>query len=111
MTDLKWLSQIKRGLLELCILNLVHRNPMYGYQIVKRLSAAPGLIAGTGTVYPLLSRLKREGFLNSVLEESPQGPARRTYSLSPAGRRQMRSLNEAWREIAESIRAFTTEEP
>jgi PadR family transcriptional regulator, regulatory protein PadR len=106
MTDLKWLSQVKRGLLELCILNLVHQDPKYGYQIVKRLTSVPGLVAGAGTVYPLLSRLKRDGLLSSSLEESPQGPARRTYVLTPAGRRHMRSINEAWREIAVAVDAF-----
>jgi len=106
MTDLRWLSQVKRGLLELCILNLVHREGMYGYQIVKRLTSVPGLVAGAGTVYPLLSRLKRDGLLTSSLEESPQGPARRTYVLTPAGRRHMRSINESWREIAVAVDAF-----
>ena len=106
MTDLRWLSQVKRGLLELCILNLVHGEGMYGYQIVKRLTSVPGLVAGAGTVYPLLSRLKRDGLLTSSLEESPQGPARRTYVLTPAGRRHMRSINESWREIAVAVDAF-----
>jgi PadR family transcriptional regulator PadR len=106
MTDLRWLSQVKRGLLELCILNLLHREGMYGYQMVKRLTSVPGLVSGAGTVYPLLSRLKRDGLLTSSLEGSPQGPARRTYVLTPAGRRHMRSINEAWREIAEAVDAF-----
>ena len=110
MTDSKWLSQVKRGLLELCILNLVHQEGMYGYQIVKRLTSVPGLVAGAGTVYPLLSRLKREDLLTSSLEESPEGPARRTYVLTPAGRRHMRSINEAWQEIAEAVSAFMSGE-
>ena len=106
MADTKWLSQVKRGLLELCILNLANQEEMYGYQIVKRLTSVPGLVITAGTIYPLLSRLKREGLLTSSLVESPQGPARRTYALTPAGRRHMRSINEAWREIAESVQQF-----
>ena len=106
MTDLKWLSQVKRGLLELCILNLVHQDPMYGYQIVKRLTSIPGLVSGAGTVYPLLSRLKREGLVTSSLVESPAGPARRTYVLTAAGRRHMRSINEAWQEVVASVGEF-----
>jgi len=106
MRDAKWLSQVKRGLLELCILNLVGREPMYGYQIVKRLASVPGLVITEGTVYPLLSRLKREGLLSGRLVESPQGPARRTYELTGAGRRHMRSINESWQEIAEAVRRF-----
>ncbi len=106
MTDSKWLSQVKRGLLELCVLNLLNQEGMYGYQIVKRLTSVPGLVAGAGTVYPLLARLKREELLTSSLEESPQGPARRTYVLTAAGRRHIRSLNETWREIAEAVEEF-----
>jgi PadR family transcriptional regulator, regulatory protein PadR len=110
MTDLRWLSQVKRGLLELCILNLLHQDSMYGYQLVKRLTSVPGLVAGAGTVYPLLSRLKREGLLTSSLVESPAGPARRTYVLTVAGRRHMRSINEAWRQIAAAVNEFMAEE-
>ena len=108
MTDPKWLSQVKRGLLELCILNLVGQEGMYGYQIVKRLISVPGLVITAGTVYPLLSRLKREGLLTSSLVESPKGPARRTYVLTPVGRRHMRSINEAWLEIAEAVGKLLT---
>ncbi len=106
MTDTKWLSQARRGVLELCILNLVNRESIYGYEIVKRLTSVPGLVITAGTVYPLLSRLKREGLLTSELVESPQGPARRTYSLTPAGKRHMRSINEAWQEIARAVEKF-----
>ncbi len=63
MADNKWLTQVKRGLLELCILNLVSQDDMYGYQIVKRLTEVPGLVITVGTIYPLLSRLKKEGLL------------------------------------------------
>jgi len=72
-----WLSQVRRGLLELCILSLVGQQPMYGYQIVKRLTEVPGLVITEGTIYPLLSRLKSQGHVTSTLSESPYGPARR----------------------------------
>ncbi len=106
MQDVKWLSQIKRGLLELCILNLLAREAMYGYQIVRLLRSVPGLVITEGTIYPLLSRLKREGLVVSSLVESPQGPARRTYVLTAVGRRHMRGLNESWREIASAVDEF-----
>lgn len=106
MDDTKWLTQTKRGLLELCILNLVCREDMYGYQIVKRLTSAPGLVITAGTIYPLLSRLKREGLLSSVLVESPQGPARRTYKLTATGKRHMQMINDDWQEIAQAVERF-----
>ena len=106
MTVTKWLSQAKRGLLELCILNIVSQESMYGYQLVKRLRAVPGLVVTVGTIYPRLSRLKREGLLTSMLVESPRGPARRVYALSASGRRHMRTINEAWQEISHAVSEF-----
>ena len=104
MDETKWLTQMKRGLLELCILNLVNSENMYGYQIVKQLTQVPGLVVTTGTIYPLLSRLKREGFLTSSLVESEQGPARRTYELTTAGGRHLQNINESWLEITDAVR-------
>lgn len=98
--DEKWLTQIKRGMLELCILNMVNLGDFYGYEIVKRLTEAPGLVITVGTIYPLLSRLKREGLLTSSLVESHQGPARRIYQLTTNGKQHLRKINEAWDEIA-----------
>lgn len=106
MIDEKWLSQVKRGLLDLCVLNLLERETMYGYQIVKTLTSVPGLVMSEGTVYPLLSRLKEEGLVSSSLVESPEGPARRIYALTPAGHRQRRELNESWKSIVKSVNAL-----
>jgi PadR family transcriptional regulator PadR len=103
MTNNQWLSQAKRGLLELCILNLVSRESMYAYQIVKRLTSVPGLVTTPGTLYPLLSRLRREGLLAGTLVESRLGPARRMYGLTAAGRRHMQEINEAWSDIARAV--------
>ncbi|MBN2584960.1 MAG: PadR family transcriptional regulator [Planctomycetes bacterium] len=97
------MGQIKRGLLELCILNLLHREGMYGYQIVKRLTSVPGLVITEGTIYPLLSRLKSEGHIVSRLVESSQGPARRVYQLSSDGRAYLERINAAWSEIAGAV--------
>jgi PadR family transcriptional regulator, regulatory protein PadR len=104
-----WLSQVKRGVLELCILNLLARQPMYGYQIVKRVTAIPGLVLSEGTIYPLLSRLKGQGFLMSQLVESPQGPARRTYVLTPAGRRHLALINRGWEDVVHAVEACAKE--
>ena len=103
MPDEKWLSQMKRGLLELCILNLLKQRSMYGYELVKRLTVVPDLVVTVGTIYPLLSRLKREGLLTSSLVESPVGPARRTYALTPLGVSHLAGINRSWRSIAEAV--------
>ena len=104
-----WLSQVKRGVLELCILNLLAHQPMYGYQIVKRIAAIPGLVLSEGTIYPLLSRLKGQGYLVSQLVESPQGPARRTYVLTTSGRHYLELINRGWQDVVHAVITCTKE--
>jgi len=103
MNDGKWQTQIKKGLLELCILNLLAQESMYGYQLVKRLTTIPELIITEGTIYPLLSRLKREKVIKSFFEESPYGPARRIYKLSTSGIKHMQEMNRIWKEVSENV--------
>ncbi len=91
--------QLRRGVIELAILALLDREPRYGGQIVEDLGARPGLEASSGTVYPLLTRLRTAGFVDTVWRESPVGPPRKYYSLTPTGRSEMHSLTFAWREM------------
>jgi PadR family transcriptional regulator PadR len=98
-----WLSQVRKGLLELCILGLIGQEPMYGYQIVKRLMEVPGLVITEGTVYPLLSRLKSQGRIASTLVESPHGPARRTYVLTEGGRAYLQTITQGWQGIIRAV--------
>ncbi len=100
------MSQVRRGLLELCILNLLEKQTTYGYQLVRQLEAVPGLVVTEGTIYPLLSRLKRLGYLSSQLVESPQGPARRNYVVTTQGRQYLRQLNVAWQQIVSAVNGF-----
>jgi PadR family transcriptional regulator PadR len=105
--DMKWMTQLKKGLIELCCLNLLASEQLYGYELARRLSSAPGFDVSLGTVYPLLSRMRREGLVESELEESAQGPARRKYRLSIAGHKKLQAMNVHWKNISgyiESIR-------
>jgi PadR family transcriptional regulator PadR len=72
-------------MLELCILNAIDGTRLYGYDIVRRLREIDALVVGEGTVYPILSRLRREGFLDTSLEESAEGPARKYYMVLVTG--------------------------
>lgn len=96
MTDFidNWTIQVKKGLLELCILNALADKERYGYELVKSLLAVPGLGVTEGTLYPLLSRLRVAGLLATRLEESPEGPARKYYALTPEGRKTMMAMND-----------------
>jgi PadR family transcriptional regulator PadR len=105
----EWQSQVRRGLLELCILALLERGPSYGYDIVSRLGTAAPLAAGEGTVYPLLRRLRQVGWLDTYWQESTAGPPRQYYRLSAAGSSYLAALKEEWRDLAATVAAFVEE--
>jgi len=89
-----WTVQVRKGVLELCILNALAEEERYGYDLVKTLVTVPGLGVTEGTLYPLLSRLRVAGLVSTRLEESTQGPARKYYSLTKDGRKIMAVMNE-----------------
>jgi PadR family transcriptional regulator, regulatory protein PadR len=74
-----WTTQLRKGVLELGILNVIGRSRVYGYDIVRQLRDVDALVVREGTIYPILSRLKRDGLVRTSLEESPAGPARQSY--------------------------------
>ncbi|MBN2381820.1 PadR family transcriptional regulator [bacterium] len=88
-----WVVQIRKGLLELGILNALKGEERYGYDIVKVLINVPGLGITEGTVYPLLSRLRVQGLVKTKLVESPEGPARKYYSLTERGEQLIDEMN------------------
>lgn len=95
MTDLfdNWTVQVRKGVLELCVLNALAECERYGYELVKTLTAVPSLGVTEGTLYPLLSRLRLAGLIKARLEESSEGPARKYYNLTTEGRRVMTQMN------------------
>ncbi len=97
-----WTVQVRKGLLELCILNALAEEERYGYDLVKTLVEVHGLGVAEGTIYPLLSRLRVAGLITSRLEESAAGPARKYYSLTKDGRKTMEAMNEYMVELNRS---------
>jgi len=89
-----WTVQVRKGVLELCILNALAEEERYGYDLVKTLVTVPGLGVTEGTLYPLLSRLRVAGLVSTRLEESTQGPARKYYSLTKDGRKIVAVMND-----------------
>lgn len=96
MTDFfdNWTVQVRKGMLELCLLHVLARRECYGYELVRHLVRVPGLEVSEGTLYPILSRLRTQGLVRTRLEESPEGPARKYYALTPAGRKVMTLMEE-----------------
>ncbi len=99
----QWITQLRKGLLEFCILNVLGNGESYGYQIVQRLEAVEELAITESTVYPILARLRKDGYLKVRSSPSPGGPPRRYFSLTALGCRHVRELNEYWNDLNQSI--------
>jgi len=95
-------SQMRKGILEYCILLILKREPAYANDIIKMLQEAR-LIVVEGTLYPLLTRLKNMNLLNYQWVESTQGPPRKYYALTDSGENFLNELGNAWSEIEETI--------
>jgi PadR family transcriptional regulator PadR len=101
-----WNTQLRKGLLELCVLALLRRREEYGYGVVAALAAQPALEASESTVYPLLARLLRERHLAVRKAPSRLGPPRRYYRLTSSGASRLALLSRAWREAAAAVGAL-----
>ena len=95
-------SQMRKGMLEYCILLLLHREAAYASDIIQKLKEAR-LIVVEGTLYPLLTRLKNDNLLSYEWVESTQGPPRKYYSLTSDGELFLQGLEEAWMELANTV--------
>ncbi len=95
--------QMRKGILEYCILAILSRGDSYAPKIIAELKQAE-MIVVEGTLYPILTRQKNAGLLTYRWEESPQGPPRKYYMLTEAGRQQLALLDEAWNEMVEQIK-------
>ena len=91
-----WATQLRKGILELAILNTISGSRLYGYDIVRRLRQIDGLVISEGTIYPILSRLKRDHLVQTSIEESSEGPPRKYYQLTDTGRDMLQSMNDYW---------------
>ena len=95
-------SQMRKGMLEYCILLLLKKRPAYASDIIQQLKEAELLVV-EGTLYPLLTRLKNDGLLRYEWQESTQGPPRKYYALTDDGHLFLNELDQAWTEIAHTV--------
>ena len=96
------ITQMKKGILEFCVLLIISKERIYSSEIIKEL-VSTGLVTVEGTIYPMLSRLNADGFLKYSWEESPSGPPRKYYELSKSGQEKLESFKIAWGSISSSI--------
>jgi PadR family transcriptional regulator, regulatory protein PadR len=101
--DRDTVSQLRRGVLEYCVLALLRDDERYAVDLVHALSGVDGMVTSEGTLYPLLSRLRRDGMLESSWRESPSGPPRRYYRVSRAGRSALERFSAEWSRFRSSV--------
>lgn len=95
-------AQMRKGVLEYCILSIVSKNDAYASDIIKKLKEAK-MIVVEGTLYPLLTRLKNDGLLSYRWEESTQGPPRKYYGITDTGRAFLGELDSSWQELVDAV--------
>jgi PadR family transcriptional regulator PadR len=100
-------AQMRKGILEYCILSVLSRNSCYASDIIKELKEAEVIVV-EGTLYPLLTRQKNAGLLSYRWEESQQGPPRKYYELTDAGRTYLADLDKSWQELVDSVNVIRT---
>ncbi len=96
-------TQMRKGILEYCILSIISRGEIYASDIISELKAA-NLLVVEGTLYPLLTRLKNNGLLTYNWQESTSGPPRKYYTLAPAGAEVLKRLDTTWAELSYSVK-------
>ena len=95
-------AQMRKGILEYCILTIISRKDAYTSEIISELKNAE-MIVVEGTLYPILMRQKNQGLLSYRWEESPQGPPRKYYSITKEGAKFMAELDFSWQELIDSV--------
>ena len=103
-------SQMRKGMLEYCVLLLLKHRPSYASDIIQQLKNAESLVV-EGTLYPLLTRLKNDKLLKYEWRESTQGPPRKYYALTLDGEEALRQLDESWKQLSRTVAILKTGRP
>lgn len=98
-----WRTELRRGLVELCVLAVLRDGEAYGYQIVERLKSEANLEFTESTVYPILARLHRNKFLTERRVRSEFGPPRRYFSLTASGMKRLDEMVRQWHEVSDRV--------
>jgi PadR family transcriptional regulator, regulatory protein PadR len=94
-------TQFKKGVLEICVLALIYKKDMYGYEIVQNISKV--IEVNEGTIYPLLRRLTKDGYFETYILESSEGPARKYYKITELGRENLINLTKEWKKFTSAV--------
>ena len=100
-------TQLKKGVLDLCVLALLAEKDCYAYDIARQLAETVGM--GEGTIYPLMRRLQTDGFVTSYLMETDSGPPRKYYRITEAGLASLQLQSQEWRQFSASVNRLLDE--
>ncbi|MFI9825651.1 PadR family transcriptional regulator [Streptomyces sp. NPDC052013] len=102
----KAMSQLRRGVLEYCVLALLRGGSRYGVELLRELGQVEVMVTSEGTIYPLLSRLRRESLVTTTWQESSSGPPRRYYELTASGRQALDEFTAEWPRFHDAVLHF-----
>jgi PadR family transcriptional regulator, regulatory protein PadR len=100
------MAQMRRGAIEYCVLALLRNGDRYGFDLVREMSGADGLVTSEGTIYPLLARLRREGKVETYEVESASGPPRRYHRLTAVGAVALSDFVVNWKRFSAAVTAI-----
>lgn len=104
------IAQLRRGILEYCVMALLRDEERYAFDLVRDLADMDGMVISEGTIYPMLSRLRRDGLVETTWRESPTGPPRRYYRLSTGGRKALREFKHEWSTFRRAVDRLLSKE-
>lgn len=99
--------QLKKGVLEMCVLALLSRGDNYAYDIASRMAEAVGM--GEGTIYPLMRRMQNDGLVSTYLQESGSGPPRKYYHITTAGAEALKAQVSDWLAFEQAVKKILGE--
>ncbi len=102
-------AQLRKGVLEYCVLALLADTERYGFELVRTLGGVDGLVTSEGTIYPLLSRLRREGHVTTTWRESEEGPPRKYYAITRQGHAVLDAFQVEWRRFRTAVDSLVEE--
>ncbi len=98
-----WQAQLRKGLLEMALMNLLAGGESHGYEMVRRLKQLKGLEIREGNIYPVLARLQTDGLVSTYTLASSDGPRRKYYKLTEVGKQVLDRMNEHWNELVAGV--------
>ena len=103
MSQENWQTQLRKGLLDIVVLNLLSRGPSHGYEMVQTMKRIDGFQIREGNIYPVLARLETDGLVSSYSQPSPDGPPRKYFRLTEAGQSALVDMNKHWDKLIGSL--------